>query len=464
MTKFVNRKYQDDCVKVGIEVLTDKKGRKEVIVSPTASGKSLIIASIVNAITDGNCLVIQPSSELLLQNLNKVKSFGLNPAVYSASMKRKELGKVIYSTPKSLNYEALKTANIKYVIIDECDYNSQSSSELIKLLKKLKIKSVLGLTASPLYLTATVEGSEIKIMTQVTGAFFDDICKVISVKEMVDSNYWSDLKYYNVFDAEKQKLLKLNPNGSEYTEESQSDYYVKAGVKDKVIKLLKRLPENESALVFVPSIVDVDEMVKGLPGSVGVHSKTDKKLRSKHVEDFKDNTIRIVVTPLALLAGFDKPDLNNIIDCTPSNSLRVKIQKDGRGCRIHPTKTVCNIVDYAGNYNRFGDVRDIVIEKVDGYGWGVFSKDKLMTDVLLSSDEVITLQDLKEGKRPNKNSFTFSFENKGDAKMSQGKFKGKELKYLYYKKRFYLKYLIEKNYKFCKEDEEFERQLKNIFK
>jgi DNA repair protein RadD len=463
MIKFKKRPYQDECVKVGLEVLRSKTVRKSVLVAPTASGKSLIIARITKELTDGNCLVLNPSQELLEQNIKKIESFGVRPSVYSASLGRKELGEVIYATPKSLSYDILKDANIKYVLIDEADHSTQKNSELVTLLKDLKIKNVLGLTASPLYLTTTVDGSEIKIMTQVKGSFFKDICHIVQISDMVSGEYWSNIKYYNVFDKEREKLLKLNTSGADFTEESQAEYYEKAGLKDKIIELLKRLPEKDSALVFVPSIKDVDELVAELPNSVGVHSKTKKKDRAQYIEDFKNNKTRIAVTALALLAGFDKEDLTVLVDATPSNSLRVKIQKDGRLVRIHPDKKIGSIIDYAGNYNRFGDVRNISIENVDGYGFGVFSGEKLLTDVLLSSKEVITLEDLKRGVRPSKNTFSFSKDNDGSAKMSGGKFKGVTLKDLYYKKRFYLKYLIENNYQFKEVDKEFERQLKEIY-
>ena len=464
MIKFKNRPYQDECVKVGLEVLRSKVARKSVLVAPTASGKSLIIACITKELTDGNCLVLNPSQELLEQNIKKIESFNVKPNVYSASLGRKELGSVIYATPKSLSYEILKNAKIKYVIIDECDFGTQKNSELTKLLKDLKIKNVLGLTASPLYLTTTVDGSEIKIMTQVKGSFFKDICHVVQIKDMVEAGFWSNIKYYNVFDKEKQRLLKINTTGADFTEESQAEYYEKAGLKDKIVKLLSRLPETDSALVFVPSIKDVDELVALIPNSLGIHSKTNKKDRVQYIEDFKSNKTRIAVTALALLAGFDKENLTVLVDATPSNSLRVKIQKDGRLVRIHPDKKIGSIIDYAGNYNRFGDVRDISIENVEGYGFGIFSGEKLLTDVLLSSKEVITLNDLKNGKRPIKNAFSFSSENDGSAKMSVGKFKDIPLKVLYYKKRFYLKYLIEKDYKFREEDEAFEKQLREIYK
>ena len=40
------RPYQEECVEIGINVLTDKRGRKDVMIASTSSGKSLIIGRL----------------------------------------------------------------------------------------------------------------------------------------------------------------------------------------------------------------------------------------------------------------------------------------------------------------------------------------------------------------------------------------------------------------------------------
>ena len=76
---FKYRDYQEEAVRIGLEVLRDPKGRKEVIVAVAASGKSLIIGGIANELTDGNILVLQPDKNILEQNLSKIESFGTFP-------------------------------------------------------------------------------------------------------------------------------------------------------------------------------------------------------------------------------------------------------------------------------------------------------------------------------------------------------------------------------------------------
>ncbi len=462
---FTPRDIQLDAFNKCLEVLLDKKGRKEVAVLPCAFGKSWLICMLSERLQkEGKILVLQPSSILLKQNTSKLEKLGIKHSVFSASVGKKDLIQdIIYATPKSLSYDILKDIDIKYVLIDEADYNSRPDSHIVDLLKQLKIKSVLGLTASPLYLNQTPEGSVTSIMCGVKGAFFKDICCVINPSEMVSKKYWCNIQYYNVFDHSKEDLLKLNDSGSEYTESSQKDFYKACNLKEKISTFLKRLPKGEDALVFVPSIEDAEELKRELPNSDTVHSKKDKKDCEIIIEKFKNNKLDILINVGNLLAGFDKEALKNLIDCSCSNSIRVKTQKDGRICRISDGKEFGRIVDFAGNYNRFGDVRDLHYEYVQGYGWGLFGKDDiLLTDVPMNHNKKYTKEDVIKNGKP-QIEYVFGEHNDGTAKMTVGKYKNKSLKFLYYRKRFYLKWLIENNYKFKEEDKEFERQLKMIY-
>lgn len=460
--EFKLRDYQELSVDKGLEVLLN--GRREILVIPTSGGKSLILGNIAKQLTEGSVLVLSPNIEILKQNIDKIESYGIYPAVHSASLKRREFGKIIYATPKSVSYEVLKNQNIKYCIVDEVDFGSKSDSHTVKLLTKLGVKSVLGTTATPLHMDTTgQDGAVARIMTQTKKPFFTNLAHVVQIKEMVKKGFWSDIKYYDVYEGDENKILKLNSNGSDYTEDSTEDFFNKTNLAERVKTFLLRLPENESALVFVPSIKNAEELQKILPNSICVHSKLDVKDREEYVNGFKSGKYSICVTVLALAVGFDFPKLSLILDCAATNSSRTNYQKIGRVVRTHKDKTVGNIVDYVGNMHRFGDVRDLNFEHIEGYGWGLFSGEKLITEVVLDSKEETTKAYLKLHKKPKTSQFFFNDDVDGSPKISFGVNKGYSLKYLYFRKRYYLKFLIEKNFQFKEEDKEFERQLKEIY-
>lgn len=80
------RDYQQKASDAAVSFFNNKaKKTNAIMVLPTGSGKSLIIADIA-ARLDGHTLVFQPSKEILEQNFKKLCSYGiLDCSIYSAS-------------------------------------------------------------------------------------------------------------------------------------------------------------------------------------------------------------------------------------------------------------------------------------------------------------------------------------------------------------------------------------------
>lgn len=462
--KFKPRNNQLRAFKECLEVLRDKNGRKELAYLPCAFGKSLLIGMISNELKDGRLLVIAPSQELLTQNIIKAESFGVKFSTFSASLGKKETSEnIIYATPKSLSYEILKDLNIKYVIWDEADFQSKPNSKFIKLLEKLKIKSVLGVTASPIWLVQSKQdGAITEVIVNIKNSFFTNICCIVQIKEMVEEKYWSEIKYYDVYNNSKKDILKWNSNNSDYTEESKKSFYDACGLKQKISEFLSRLPKGEDALVFVPDIKSANELQPLIKNSAVIHSKTPKKLRKQYLENFNSGKITTLINCGVLLAGYDKTSLKNLIDASASNSLRIFIQKYGRVIRVAEDKTFGRIIDFSGNLKKFGDICELSLEFSKELGWCMYSGEKLLTGIPMDKVGTITREYIVKNGKPNFE-YIFGEDNDGSAKMSAGKYEGKTLKWLYYQKRFYLKWLIQVDYNFKEEDKEFERQLKQIF-
>ncbi len=125
---FQLREYQSEGVQSAVEFMLASHKKNGLLVYPTGSGKSLVIANIVSQL-DAPCLVFQPSKEILEQNLEKFHSYGYRPSVYSASMNRKSVGEITLATIGSVS--GVKGAKVSreskahlfqdfpYIIVDE---------------------------------------------------------------------------------------------------------------------------------------------------------------------------------------------------------------------------------------------------------------------------------------------------------------------------------------------------------
>lgn len=115
------RPYQVDAVAKGSKFLIENHEGSALMVLPTGSGKSIIIAAIANDIP-GNTLVLQPSKELLEQNYSKM-CFYMGPeniGIYSASVGRKDFGKITFATIGSIINKKEEFSHFDQIIIDEC--------------------------------------------------------------------------------------------------------------------------------------------------------------------------------------------------------------------------------------------------------------------------------------------------------------------------------------------------------
>lgn len=393
MYMFKLRSYQEESVNCGVEVMSSSSPCKEVLVLPTGAGKSIIIAEIAKKL-DGNILIVQPSKELLSQNLKKFQHIGGVASVFSASFNSKEIGKITYATIGSLSVEAFLNANIKYVIQDECHLHTQQGSKLSLFLNGIKVKNLLGLTATPLYLKSTMEGSQLKIMTRVKGKLYNKISHVTQISELVKDKFWSRLEY-EVVDVDNSSL-KFNTSGSDYTLESMIINYSENMIAKKITDKIKFLDHRKSILIFVPTIADAEDLARRIKGSQVVHSKISAKERDFIIDSFKNLRHRVTINVNVLSVGFDHPQLDCVITARPTASIAMYYQQIGRGCRIHPDKDYCQVVDYSGNVSKFGALEDLNFEDLKGYGWGLFSKDVLLSSVPMMSSVAITKRSLLE--------------------------------------------------------------------
>lgn len=451
--------FQDEAVEAGVKVLTSKKKCYEVLVAPTAAGKSIIIASILRRLPkDGNILVIQPSKELTEQNIDKAEIFGSDVSVYSASLGKKDFGRIIFATPRSLRADVFKDKNIKYAIVDECDANTKPKTALPYFLRNIGVKNCLGLTATPIYLW-TIDGmSQLKMMTRVYGKCFQDICYAIQPKDLVDMKRWTPVKYTD-YEFETENLV-LNKSGSDFTNVSILHNYVETKQEDKILNLINSLPKEESILVFLPGIENVEALSRYIKGSVCVTNNTKKSDREKLVKGFKSGEYRIMINAGIFAVGFDYPDLRHIIDAFPTNSARIYIQRVGRIVRVSKEtgKEIAHYHCMSGNFRKFGRVEDITCEYVENYGWGMFSNGVLISGVPMSEKLGLTKDKIKEMYKGTVNEskklydFEFDFSKLNDFELSYkiqfGKYEGRTIKWVYEEDKRYLKWLIDPNTKF----------------
>lgn len=431
---FVLRDYQEEGTQACVDILTSKKQCRELVVAPTAAGKSIYTAEAVKR-CNRPILIIQPNRELLLQNYQKYLAVGGKATICCASLKTKtkdkidyteledgsfvkcrEVSKTTFATVGSVikHIKELKALGVETLLVDEAHLMTQSNkkknsegktvekpAQIKKLVKAAGIKNICGLTATSLYLKNGSNGARLVMMNRSQWKLFTDIRYITQISYLVENNYWSKLKY-KVFNTDKS-VLENNSSGSDYTEESIAKYYESNNLEDRVIEEVGNLKKSgrRSIMIFVNTIKEANDLYKKIPNAAIVHSDIDLKTRSYFIKAFKSLEIPVIINVNCLATGFDHPLVDAIIKTRPTQSIGLYYQQIGRGVRIHPEKEDCLIIDFSGNVDKFGKVEELYYENLEGYGWGLFAGDgTLLTDFPLAATVRPTKESILNPPKP----------------------------------------------------------------
>lgn len=456
--KYKLRPYQEQSKKDIENFLENSSFDRGIVVKPVGSGKAITTAVIADMVM-ANCLVIQPTAELLSQNLEKARSFGMDPSIYSGSFGSKEVSKLTYATPMSVikNPDIFKYTDI--VIIDECHIGMTNSIKYNKIASKGKFNSfleqvkpskVIGLTATPIQLVTTGLGSELKMVNRSKRSYWyqSDIFHVTQISDIKDE-YWADIEYRALKDIDDSNLL-LNSTGAEFTEESILESYEKNNLNDKILSNYESLISEgrKSILTFVPSVMIGKRLKKLNKDFEVVHGEMSQKERDAVINDFKKGNIPNLINCEILTTGFDHPNLDGIIMARNTNSFSLYYQIIGRIVRpiIKPDGSIFRkkgvVVDLTTNYSRFGKIDDITFEKQDyTKGWAMWNGDMIMTGIPFSGWELPKRKSIKARYDSLRNAQLKDADN--DIQFTFGKYKDTKVKDVLKKDKGYIRWLLD---------------------
>ena len=422
--------------------ITNTKKNHGIFVYPTSFGKSLVIANIASKYPEKYFINVTNSKELLKQNYEKYTSYGFEANICSASLGEVGVGKVTFATIGTV-VKFVDFFKDKDVIIldDECQEGSASGSQLHSFVKQLKNYKLVGVTATPFRLSQGMEGTSLKMMNRDRKCIYKSIEDVVQISEVVEQNYWSKL-IYDVKNVDEEDL-KLNTSGTEFTDDSIQKFKEVNDINNRLIQEIQDLISKgrKSILVSVPFISDAQEISSKLDICRAVYSGMDTKDRDNIISDFKSLKLKVVVQCRILSVGFDHPELDAIIMAKPTNSLTFYYQYLGRGVRIHPDKKDCVVVDFSGNFRRFGKIETLSIENSDlTKGWAVFNEDMLLSNYPLNTNNRPTKKSLlaKLKREQDKTSL-----NEDDSLFYFGKYKDKKVSDVMKENKSYLTWLLD---------------------
>ena len=346
--KFEARDYQIDAIYHSL------KRNRALLVSPTASGKSFIIYSLIRYYshlikndTNNRTLLIVPTTSLVEQMYTDFESYGWNVKKYChrlySGYSNQTDKKVLISTWQSL-YKLPREYFKQFgcVFGDEAHlFKSKSLTEIMTKLVDCKYR--IGLTG-------TLDGAHTHKL--VLEGLFGAVNKVTTTKKLMDKKQLSNLAVRCLILKHSDANCKMISNGK-YQDEI--DYLVSSNARNNFIRNLALKIKGNTLVLFqlvekhgkdlfksIEDKAEKDRKVFYIYGGV----ETEEREKARAIVENETNAI-IVASYGTFSTGINIKNLHNIIFASPSKSRIRNLQSIGRGLRLGDNKVNATLYDIA---------------------------------------------------------------------------------------------------------------------
>jgi len=311
-----------------------------VLCAPTAFGKTVTAAALI-ARRGVNTLVLVHRTELLKQWQERLQSFlGVGKGVIGTigGGKPKPTGKIDIAVIQSLSRRGQVSAvveNYGHVIVDECHHVGAVSFDAI--LKRVKAKYVLGLTATPIRRDGQQPivfmqcGPTRYTVTQLTTAPHD----LEVIPHLLDNSV--DLPQ----EAGIQEVFRHLANDPDRTAAIAASIQ-EAFVQGRKILVLTERTDHLNAITAA--------LHGNVPTTFVLHGRMSKKQRAASIAELDElppDAPRVLLATGKLVGeGFDHPPLDTLILAMPVSWKGTLQQYAGRLHREHASKSDVRVIDF----------------------------------------------------------------------------------------------------------------------
>lgn len=334
--KYTPRDYQIEALVHAI------RERRALLLSPTASGKSLIIY-LLTRYYGSKTLIIVPTTSLVSQLSSDFEDYGFNSEklvhkIY-AGQDKKTNKPITIST-----WQSIYKMDKKY--FDQFDLVIGDEAHLFKAKSLTSILSKLANCRYKFGFTGTLDGTQTHKL--VLEGLFGPVRKVISTAELMSKKLVAKLLIKCIVLSYNDKVKQENKS---LTYPEEMDYISRSSDRNRFIKNLALSLESNTLILFQyvekhgKELYDIiskatNRKVYFVYGGVDVD---DRENIRKIVENEKDAII--IASYGTFSTGVNIRNLHNVIFSSPSKSVIRVLQSIGRGLRLAENKESVTLFD-----------------------------------------------------------------------------------------------------------------------
>lgn len=338
------RYYQLDAIHTGL------RDNRTVLVSPTGSGKSLIIYVLTRWHVDQGrkCIVVVPTTSLVEQMYSDFADYSSgnqwdveeNCQKLYSGFPRDFQRNILFTTWQSVYTQPKKWfEQFDVVIGDEChQFKAKSLTSILE--KMTDVRYRIGTTGSL---------DDKKIHRLVLEGIFGKVHRVTTTKQLQEVGQLAPLKITSLLLKYPEDIRKACAKADYQTE---IDFLVTNDKRNKFLRNLALGCKGNTLLLFQfvekhGSILHKLISEKAPDRKVFfIHGGTDVSDRENVRQVLAKETDAIVVASFGVFStGINIPSIENIIFASPSKSKIRNLQSIGRGLRLNNNKTHCNLFD-----------------------------------------------------------------------------------------------------------------------
>ena len=328
------------------------RNKRILLLSPTASGKSLILYLILRLIQDSGCkkgLLIVPTTSLVEQMYSDFESYGYDSEEYchrQYSGKEKHTNKFLTITTWQSIYKNDKDyfEQFDFVMGDEAhQFKAKSLTTILSGCTNAKYR--VGTTG-------TLDGTQTHRL--VLEGLFGPVYRATSTSELIEKGQLAGFKIKCLILKYPDVICK---QAKDWDYNTELDYIVQNQARNEFIKNLVLSLEGNSLVLFQfveKHGKDLYNIIKEKAGKrhvFFVFGGTDVEIReSVRSITEKEKDAIIVASYGTFSTGVNIRNLHNIIFASPSKSRVRNLQSIGRGLRLGENKDEATLFDIVDDF------------------------------------------------------------------------------------------------------------------
>jgi superfamily II DNA or RNA helicase len=328
------------------------RNKRMLLVSPTASGKSLILYLIVRflqAADNRRGLLIVPTTSLVEQMYKDFESYGFDSEEYCHRQ---------YSGKEKHTNKFLTITTWQSIYKNDAEYFEQFDFVLGDEAHQFKAKSLTTILSSCINskyrigCTGTLDGTQTHRL--VLEGLFGPVYQSTTTSELIEQDHLAKFKIKCLVLKYSEEVCKL---AKSWDYHSEIDYIINSTKRNEFIKNLTLSLEGNSLVLF--NLVEkhgkqLYRMIKEAAKNrhvFFVFGGTDVEIREsvREITERENNAI-IVASYGTFSTGINIRNLHNIVFASPSKSRIRNLQSIGRGLRKGENKEEAVLFDIADDF------------------------------------------------------------------------------------------------------------------